>query len=89
MLNLINTKLLIAILAAVTALGGYLYHEHQLHKEQAASAVKAAALLQQQQNQHDDAQKADKRMWDEVREKRRKQNNMPVHGSDPWKHYLP
>ena len=89
MLNLINTKLLIAILAAVTALGGYLYHEHQLHLEQAAATAHAAALLQQQQNDRNAARKQDKQMWDDVRAKRRKQNNMPAHGSKPWTTYLP
>ena len=31
MLKLINTKILLAILAAVLAIGGYLYHEHEVN----------------------------------------------------------
>ena len=48
MLKALQFKILLAILAAVVAIGAYLHHEHEVNVRAAEAAAKAAALLQQQ-----------------------------------------
>ncbi len=55
MLKAINTKLLIAVLAALTAIGALLVHNNRVNEKAAADAAKAAAILQQQQKAADEA----------------------------------
>ena len=87
MLKLINTKILLAILAAVVAIGAYLVHEHDATEQAAASAAKAAGLLQQQRDDADAAKKHDAELWEGIRKQREKNNAMPVNGSTT--HYIP
>ena len=89
MLKLINTKILLAILAVVVAIGAYLVHEHDLNVQAAASAAKAAALLQQQRDDADAAKKHDAELWEQVRKHRQEYNAMPANSSKTWTHYLP
>ena len=51
MLKLINTKVLIAILAALIAIAGLLFHQHEVSDRNARAAAKAAAVLAQQQRE--------------------------------------
>ena len=89
MLKLINTKILLAILAAVLAIGAYVVREHEVTKQAAASAAKAAALLQQQRDDADAAKKHDAELWEEVRKHRQKYNANSAGSSHTWTHYLP
>ena len=89
MLKLINTKILLAILAAVVAIGAYLVHEHNLNVQAAASAARAAALLQQQRDDADAAKKHDGELWEQVRKHKQEHNSANVNGSHTWTHYLP
>ncbi len=54
MLKAINTKILLAILAALTAIGGTLTYQRHEAAKAAAAAAKAAAILQQQQKEAED-----------------------------------
>src|SRR4051794_5135869 len=59
MFNAINTKLLIAILAVLTAIGSEVaYQRHQAAKV-AAAAARAAAILQQQQREAEENKEHD------------------------------
>lgn len=89
MLKAINTKILISILAALTAIGGLLVHEHQVNERAAAAAAKAAAILQQQQSDADAAKKHDAELWDGVHKQRKKNNTNPTNGSKTWTTYVP
>lgn len=89
MLKLINTKILLAILTAVVAIGAFLVHEHDLNVQAAASAAKAAALLQQQRDDADAAKKHDAELWEQVRKHKQEHNSANVNGSHTWTHYLP
>ena len=89
MLKLINTKILLAILAAIVAIGSFLVHEHDVNAQAAASAAKAAALLQQQRDDADAAKKHDAELWEQVRKHRQEHNSANVNGSHTWTHYLP
>lgn len=89
MLKLINIKILLAILAAVAAIGTFLYHEHEVNVRAADAAAKAAAILQQQKDAEDAAKKHDAETWEFVRKQHQKNNVSPVNGSKAWTHYLP
>lgn len=89
MLKAINTKILISILAALTAIGAALAHQHQVNERAAASAAKAAAILQQQQNDADAAKKHDAELWDGVGKQRKKNNANPANSSKTWTSYVP
>lgn len=54
MLNAINTKILLAILAALTVIGGAVLYQRDQTAKAAAAATKAAAILQQQQDDADE-----------------------------------
>ncbi len=66
MLKAINTKILIAILAALTAIGGLLVHQNHVNEQHAADAAKARAILEQQQKATDDQKKHDAEFWKKV-----------------------
>ena len=87
MLNAINTKILVAILAAVTAIGALLVHNHNVNEKAAADAAKAAAILQEQQKATDAQKKHDQEFWKDV-ERRKKQSHYAGDGSKT-NSYLP
>ena len=89
MLKLINTKILLAILAAVAAIGTFLYHEHEVNVRAADAAARTAAILQQQKADSDAAKKHDAETWEFIQKQRQKNNVNPVNGSKAWTHYLP
>ena len=89
MLKAINTKILLAILAALTLIGGLLVHQNHVNEQAAASAAKAAAVLQQQQKDADDVKKRDAASEEHIRQIRARQNNGAGHGSKTWQHYVP
>jgi len=49
MLKLVNTKILLAILAALSALGGAVAYQRHETEKAAAAAPRTAAILEQQQ----------------------------------------
>ena len=57
MLNAINAKILLAILAALTAIGGAVAYQRHETEKAAAAAAKAAAILQQQQRNAEEQRK--------------------------------
>ncbi len=89
MLNAINTKLLIAILAALTAIGALLVRNHNVNEKAAADAAKAAAILQQQQKATDDQKKQDAEFWKKVEADKKKSHAYNGGGSKTWKSYVP
>jgi Flp pilus assembly protein TadG len=89
MLKLLNTKILLALLAVSLTTGGYLYHEHEVNVRAADAAAKAAAILEQQQAADAAAKKNDAETWEFVRKQHQKNNVNPVNGSKAWTHYLP
>ncbi len=89
MLKVIRPKVLLAVLAAVLAIGGFLYHEHQVNVRAADAAAKAATLLQQQRDDAEAAKKHDAKTWDFVRQQRGKNNSNAGNGSKTWTTYVP
>jgi len=73
MLNALNTKILLAILAVVLAIGGTVaYHRHE--------AAKAAELREQQQYQ---------RLRQQVEKDKKAHNSSAANEGKTWQKYLP
>lgn len=89
MLKVINTKVLIAILAVLTAIAGVLVHEHEVNERNAAAAAKAAAILEQQQREADAQKKADQDFIDRVNKRKQQKSLDPGHESKGWQTYIP
>ena len=84
MLKAINTKILLAILAALTAIGSAaIYQSHEAHK--------AAAILQQQQQQHDaeERNKEDEAFRKKVEQDKKRHNSAAGNEGKTWKSYIP
>ena len=89
MLKIVNTKVLISILAVLTATAGVLVHEHEVNVRNAAAAEKAAAILQQQQRDAEAAKKADQQMRDNIQRLRKQNNVNHANESKGWQTYVP
>lgn len=89
MLKLINTKILLAILAALTAIGGAVAYQRHETEKAAAAAAKAAAILQQQQRDADEQRKRDEAFRQQVEANKRKHNSASANEGKTWKKYIP
>ena len=89
MLKAINTKLLIAILAALAVIGGLLVRQNGIRKEQAAAAARTAAVHEQQQRHPAADQKYREDEAKKVDQIKRSRNNMPDKQGKTWKTYIP
>ena len=89
MLKIINTKVLIAILAVLTAIAGLLVHQHEVSERNAQAAEKAAAILAQQQREAEAQKKAYQDSIDRINKIKKQQNLNPGHESKGWQTYIP
>lgn len=89
MLKVINTKVLIAILAALTLIAGLLVRQHEVSERNAVAAEKAAAILAQRQREAEAEKKADQDFINDVNRRKQQQHNMPAHESKGWQTYIP
>ena len=93
MLNAINTKLLIAILGVLSAIGTLLVMEHRASEKAAAEAAKAAAILQEKELEQKAQETAQKREYEEflhtIRREKQKHVNDNQDPSKTWKSYVP
>ena len=87
MLKIMNTKVLIAILAVLTTIAGLLIHQHEVSERN--SAVKAAAILAQQQRDAEAAQKADQQMRENIQRLRKQHDSNHANESKGWQTYVP
>ena len=82
MLKAINTKILLAILAALTAIGSAaIYQSHEAHK--------AAAMLQQQQHDAEERNKEDEAFRKKVEQDKKRHNSAAGNEGKTWKSYIP
>lgn len=81
MLKAINTKILIGILAALTAIAGLFIHQNQVNERKAADAAKVRMILEQQQRDADAAKKEDEQMRKTVEANKKKHSNYDSNGS--------
>jgi hypothetical protein len=89
MLKVINTKILLAILAALTAIGGALTYQRHEAAKAAAVAAKAAALLQQPQKEAEERKAEDEAFRRRVEADKRKHNPAAANESKTWQKYIP
>ena len=89
MLKLINTKLVIAILAALTAIGALLVRQHEQTQRAADEPERAAAILKQQQADQQAQKDREAALWKQAEENKKKHSSMNKGGSPTWQHYLP
>ena len=88
MLKAINTKILLGILAALTAIGGLLVHQDHLREQQAADAARVRAILEQQQKEAEAQKKHNEKFMKDVEEKK-KHAKYAGNGSKVWQTYVP
>ena len=82
MLKAINTKILLAILAALTAIGSaVIYQSHESHK--------AAAILQQQQHDAEEQRRRDEAFRKQVEQDKKRHNSAAGNEGKTWKSYIP
>lgn len=89
MLSAINTKILIAILAVLTAIGALVVHNNRVNEKAAADAARAAAILQQQQKAAEDAKKANEETAKHIKEIQKKHSSYDRDGSKTITTYMP
>jgi Tfp pilus assembly protein FimT len=89
MLNAINTKLLIAILAALTVIGSALLYQRHKSAKAATAAAKAAAILQQQRKEAEEQKARDEAFRKQIEQNRARHNSAAAHEGKAWKTYLP
>ena len=89
MLNTINTKLLIAILAALTVIGGAVIYQRDQSEKTAKAAAKAAAILQQKQKDAEDQKERDEAFRKQVEKDKNQHNSAAAQEGKTWKSYLP
>ncbi len=89
MLNAINTKILLAILAALTVIGSAVAYQRHETEAAAAAAQKAAAILQQQQNDAEEQKKRDEAFRQQVEKNKKQHNSAAAHEGKTWKTYIP
>ena len=82
MLKAINTKILIAILAALTAIdSAVIYQSREAHK--------AAAILQQQQHDAEEQRSRDAASRKKVEQDKKRHNSAAGNEGKTWKSYIP
>ena len=89
MLKAINTKLLLAILAALTAIGGALTYQRHEAAQAAAAAAKAAAILQQQEKEAEERKAEDETFRERVEVDKKRHNSAAAHEGKTWQKYIP
>lgn len=88
-LSAINTKLLLAVLAALAVITGLVIHTHNESQKAAAEAAKAAAILQQQKAEADAHKREEEEFRQKVQAEKRKHNVNPAKESKTWQTYVP
>jgi cell division protein FtsB len=89
MLSAINTKILLAILAALTVIGGAVLYQHDQAAKAAAAADKAARILQLQRDDNEYLKQENDALRKQVEADKKRHNSAAAHEGKTWKTYLP
>ena len=89
MLNAINTKILLAILAALTVIGSAVTYQRRESVKVAAAAAQAVAILKQQQKEAEEQKQRDEAFRKQVEQNKARHNSAAAHEGRTWKTYLP
>ena len=89
MLNAINTKILLAILAALTVIGGAAIYQRDEAAKTAAATAKAAQLLQLQKDDNDYLKQENETLKKQVEADKKQHSSAAAHEGKTWKTYIP
>jgi type II secretory pathway pseudopilin PulG len=89
MLKAIDTKILLAILAALIAIGGAVAYQRHETEKAAAAAAKVAVSLQQQQRNAEEREKLDEAFRQRVEQDKKKHNSAAANEGKTWQKYIP
>ena len=89
MLSAINTKILLAILAALCAIGGAVAYQRHETETAAKAAAKAAAILEQQQKDAQEQKARDEAFRQRVEADKKRHNSAAAQEGKTWKSYVP
>jgi cell division protein FtsB len=89
MLTAINTKILLAILAALTVIGGAALYQRDHAAKTAAAVAKAAAILQMQRDDNEYLKQENEALRKHVEADKKRHNSSASHEGKTWKTYIP
>jgi len=89
MLTAINTKILLAILAALTVIGGAAIYQRDEAAKTAAATAKAAQLLQLQKDDNDYLKQENEDLRKQVEADKKQHSSAAAHEGNTWKTYIP
>jgi len=89
MLNAINTKLLLAILAALTVCGGAALYQRDQAAKTAEAAYKATEILQMQKDDNDYLKQENEALRKQVEADKKLHSSAAAHEGKTWKTYIP
>ena len=85
----INTKILLAILATLVAIGSALTYQRHEAAKAAAAAAKGAAILQEQQKEAEERKVQDEAFRERVEADKKKHNSGAAKEGKTWQKYIP
>ena len=89
MLTAMNTKILLAILAALTVIGGAAIYQRDEAAKTAAATAKAAQLLQLQKDDNDYLKQENEALRKQVEADKKLHSSAAAHEGKTWKSYIP
>ena len=89
MLTAINTKILLAILAALTVIGGAAIYQRDEAAKTAAATAKAAQLLELQKDDNDYLKQENEALRKQVEADKKQHSSAAAHEGNTWKTYIP
>ena len=89
MLNAINTKILLAILAALTVCGGAALYQRDQAAKTAEAAYKATEILQMQKDDNDYLKEENEALRKQVEADKKLHSSAAAHEGKTWKTYIP
>ena len=89
MLNAINTKILLAILTALTVIGGAAIYQRDEAANTAAATARAAQLLQLQKDDNDYLKQENEALRKQVEADKKQRSSAAAHEGKTWKTYIP
>jgi cell division protein FtsB len=89
MLTAINTKILLAILAALTVIGGAAIYQRDEAAKTAAATARAAQILQLQKDDNDYLKRENETLRKQVEAVKKQHSSAAAHEGKTWKTYIP
>ena len=89
MLTAINTKILLAILAVLTVIGGAAIYQRDEAAKTAAATARAAQLLHLKKDDNDYLKQENEALRKQVEADKKQHSSAAAHEGKTWKTYIP